>query len=437
MGFCLRVAALSAGQSVASVDGKNVHFTAAEVAARAALDAIRADGRLANNKAAQQAAWEAAWIAATVELELLNNKKHLAARAAENVKRSVPPLGGRVGAFTQDTPKAVGGSSAPAWLAGDVAGSGERSAAERALANMEQERLVAAAPATAAASGNMDHFASTAGAFKGKDRDFKAAGASSGPDWLSARRRPAGGNMDHFASTAGAFKGKDRDFKATGAASGPDWLSGSAAAVAAGAAVVSPAPAAAGGNMDHFASTAGAFKGKDRDFKWDAAWAMGASSGPDWLSGSEVATAPPAKAAVGGSMSHFASTAARSRARTATSNGTPWAMGASSGPDWLSGSEVATAPPPRPRPPRGHGRPAKAAAGDSMSHFASTAGAFEGKDRDFKATGASSGPTGSRLRRRHGVPAATAAPRPRRPRGHGLRRGRGLWLDERPRVHRG
>ncbi|KAH8091260.1 phospholipase [Aureococcus anophagefferens] len=115
--------------------------------------------------------------------------------------------------------------------------------------------------------------------------------------------------MDHFASTAGAFKGKDRDFKATGAASGPDWLSGSAAAVAAGAAVVSPAPTAAGGNMDHFASTAGAFKGKDRDFKWDAAWAMGASSGPDWLSGSEVATAPPAKAAVGGSMSHFASTA--------------------------------------------------------------------------------------------------------------------------------
>ena len=73
MGFCLRVAALSAGvaafttapptprapatalrsswleeqQSVASVDAKNVHFTAAEVAARAALDAIRADASLA------------------------------------------------------------------------------------------------------------------------------------------------------------------------------------------------------------------------------------------------------------------------------------------------------------------------------------------------------------------------------------------------------
>ena len=133
----LRSSWLEEQQSVASVDAKNVHFTAAEVAARAALDAIRADGRLANNKAAQQAAWEAAWIAATVELELLNNKKHFAARAAENVKRSVPPLGGRAAGSPQDKPKAVGGSSAPAWLAGDVAGSGERSAAEQALASME------------------------------------------------------------------------------------------------------------------------------------------------------------------------------------------------------------------------------------------------------------------------------------------------------------
>ncbi|KAK7241802.1 procollagen-proline 4-dioxygenase [Aureococcus anophagefferens] len=205
MGFCLRVAALSAGvaafttapptprapatalrsswleeqQSVASVDGKNVHFTAAEVAARAALDAIRADGRLANNKAAQQAAWEAAWIAATVELELLNNKKHFAA-GGRSVKRSVPPLGGRVGAFTQDTPKAVGGSSAPAWLAGDVAGSGERSAAEPGAANMEQERLPPVATWTTGPRG----------AFKGKDRDFKATGARPAPTGSPARRPP-------------------------------------------------------------------------------------------------------------------------------------------------------------------------------------------------------------------------------------------------------
>ena len=186
----LRAAWLEEQQSVTGSDGKyGQSGTEAEVAAQAALDAIRADGRLANNKAAQQAAWEAAWIAATVELELLNNKKHFAARAAENVKRSVPPLGGRVagspGAFTQDRPKAVGGSSAPAWLAGNVAGLGEQSAAEQALASMEQERVAAAAPAAAAASGSMDHFASTAGSFKGKDRDFKSMGAASGPDWLS------------------------------------------------------------------------------------------------------------------------------------------------------------------------------------------------------------------------------------------------------------
>ncbi|EGB02853.1 hypothetical protein AURANDRAFT_68506, partial [Aureococcus anophagefferens] len=162
----------------------------------------------------------------------------------------------------------MGASSGPDWLSGSGA--------------------PAAAPAAAAASGNMDHFASTAGSFKAKVRDFKATGASSGPDWLSGSGAPAAppaaaataaasGNMDHFASTAGSFKGKVRDFKATGASSGPDWLSGSGFSAAPPAAA---ATAAASGNMDHFASTAGAFKGKDRDFK-----AAGASSGPDWLSG--------------------------------------------------------------------------------------------------------------------------------------------------------
>merc|ERR1711903_166529 len=145
----------------------------------------------------------------------------------------------------------------------------------------------AAVASPAASTGNMDHFASTAGSFKGKDRDFKSMGASSGPDWLSGSAAPAAaapaaavaspaastGNMDHFASTAVSFKGKDRDFKAMGAASGPEWLSGSAAPAAAAPAAASPA--ASTGSMDHFASTAGSFKGKDRDFK-----SMGADAGP-------------------------------------------------------------------------------------------------------------------------------------------------------------
>ena len=56
-----------------------------------------------------------------------------------------------------------------------------------------------------------------------------------GPSKFEIERRavasPAAstGNMDHFTSTAGSFKGKDRDFKSMGAATGPDWLSGSAA----------------------------------------------------------------------------------------------------------------------------------------------------------------------------------------------------------------
>ncbi|KAH8083845.1 ATPase [Aureococcus anophagefferens] len=446
----LRAAWLEEQQSVAGLDGQS--NDEAEVAARAALDAIRADGRLVNDAEAEQAAWEAAWIAVKVaNLERLKNEKNFAAgKAAEDVKGYVPPLGGRAAGsldtFAQEKPKAVGGSSAPAWLAGNVAGLGEQSAAEQALASMEQERVAAAAPAAAATSGSMDHFASTAGSFKGKDRDFKAMGAASGPEWLSGSaapaaapaatatpakaaasgnmdhfastagsfkgkdrdfkamgavrprvalrlRRPRGrrpaaaspaastGSMDHFASTAGSFKGKDRDFKAMGAASGPEWLSGSAAPAAVAPAAASPA--ASTGNMDHFASTAGSFKGKDRDFK-----SMGAASGPDWLAGTPFATAAPvapaaapAKAAASGNMDHFASTAGSFKGKDRDFK----SMGAASGPEWLSGSAAASSAPPA------TAAPAKAATG-SMDHFASTAGSFKGKDRDFKSMGAASGP---------------------------------------------
>ncbi|KAH8067351.1 ATPase [Aureococcus anophagefferens] len=219
----------------------------------------------------------------------------------------------------------------------------------------------------------MDHFASTAGSFKGKDRDFKSMGASSGPGWLSGSAAPAAaapaaavaspaastGNMDHFASTAGSFKGKDRDFKSMGASSGPDWLSGSAPRATA------PRPRSRPRRPPRAtwttSSTAGSFKGKDRDFK-----SMGASSGPDWLSGSAApATAVPAAA---GKDRDFKS------------------MGASSGPDWLSGSAAPAAA----APAAAAAYPA--ASTGNMDHVASTAGSFKGKDRDFKSMGASSGP---------------------------------------------
>ena len=229
----LRAAWLEEQQSVTGSDGKyGQSGTEAEVAAQAALDAIRADGRLVNDAEAEQAAWEAAWIAVKVaNLERLKNEKNFAAaKAAEDVKGYVPPLGGRAAGsldtFTREKPKAVGGSSAPAWLAGNVAGLGEQSAAEQALASMEQERVAAAAPAATATSGS----------------------------------------MDHFASTAGSFKGKDRDFKSMGAASGPEWLSGSAAPAAAPAAAAAPAKAAASGNMDHFASHTAAVGGNKDHF---------------------------------------------------------------------------------------------------------------------------------------------------------------------------
>merc|ERR1719390_156060 len=109
--------------------------------------------------------------------------------------------------------------------------------------------------------------------------------------------------MNHFASTAGAFVGKDRDFKAAGGSTEASWL-GAGAAAASPAAKAAPAKAATGGSMDHFASTAGAFVGKDRDW----AGAMGATASPA-VKASPAATAAPAKAATGGSMDHFASTA--------------------------------------------------------------------------------------------------------------------------------
>ena len=138
----LRAAWLEEQQSVTGSDGKyGQSGTEAEVAAQAALDAIRADGRLALDAEAEQAAWEAAWIAATVaNLERMKNEKDFAAQAVE-VKGYVPPLGGKVSGAVESY--------------------------------------------AAASTGNMDHFASTAGSFKGKDRDFKSMGASSGPDWLS------------------------------------------------------------------------------------------------------------------------------------------------------------------------------------------------------------------------------------------------------------
>ena len=123
------------------VDGKYVKpSTSTE-----ALDAICSDGRLVNEKAAEQAAREAAWIAATVaNLERLKSEKDFAAQAAENVKGYVPPVGGLGAAIAR-------AETARRIQAVDVVGLGDQSAAEQALASMEQERLATAAPAKAAA----------------------------------------------------------------------------------------------------------------------------------------------------------------------------------------------------------------------------------------------------------------------------------------------
>ncbi|KAH8064226.1 procollagen-proline 4-dioxygenase [Aureococcus anophagefferens] len=294
--------------------------TEAEVAAQAALDAIRADGRPALDAEAEQAAWEGAWIAATVaNLERMKSEKDVTAQAVE-VKGYVPPLGGKVSGAVESY-------------------------------------------AQAASTGNVDHFASTAGSFKGKDRDFKSMAPRPAPTGSPARpprgRRPAAAVASPAASTGSVdhFSVHDRDFKSMGASSGPDWLSGSAAPRP-----PPPRPRSRPRRPPRAtwttASTAGSFKGKDRDFK-----SMGASSGPDWLSGSAApATAVPAAAvayptASTGNMDHLASTAGSFKGRTATS--------------------TAAYP---------------AASTGNMDHVASTAGSFKGKDRDFKSLGASSGP---------------------------------------------
>ena len=125
-------------ESSDSVDGKYVKSSEA-------LDAICSDGRLVNEKAAEQATREAAWIAATVaNLERLKSEKDFAAQAAENVKGYVPPVGGLGAAIAR-------AETARRIQAVDVVGLGDQSAAEQALASMEQERLATAAPAKAAA----------------------------------------------------------------------------------------------------------------------------------------------------------------------------------------------------------------------------------------------------------------------------------------------
>ena len=126
-------------ESSDSVDGKYVQSDESSEA----LDAICSDGRLVNEKAAEQAAREAAWIAATVaNLERLKSEKDCAAQAAENVKGYVPPVGGLGAALAR-------AEAARRIQAVDVVGLGDQSAAEQALASMEQERLATAAPKAA------------------------------------------------------------------------------------------------------------------------------------------------------------------------------------------------------------------------------------------------------------------------------------------------
>ncbi|KAK7234319.1 ubiquitin binding protein [Aureococcus anophagefferens] len=325
--------------------------TEAEVAAQAALDAIRADGRPALDAEAEQAAWEGAWIAATVaNLERMKSEKDVTAQAVE-VKGYVPPLGGKVSGAVESY-------------------------------------------AQAASTGNVDHFASTAGSFKGKDRDFKSMAPSSGPDWLSGSAAPAAaapaaavaspaastGNMDHFAH-AGLAQGQGPRLQVHGPSSGPDWLSGSAAPRP-----PPPRPRSRPRRPPRAtwttSSTAGSLKGKDRDFK-----SMGASSGPGWLSGSAAPRPPP-----------------RGRGRV------PGGLHGQHGPLRVHSGLVQGQGPRlqvhgrlvRPRLALRLGRPAAtapaaavaspAASTGNMDHFASTAGSLKGKDRDFKSMGASSGP---------------------------------------------
>ncbi|KAH8069823.1 ATPase [Aureococcus anophagefferens] len=291
-------------------------------------------------------------------------------------------------------------------------------------------------PDKPAGEGFMDHFATT-GSFKGKDGDSKPKSTSSGtPDWLSEApaptwtptRKPAAGGtntpapataapvrpppprapaaakdetpdkpagegfMDHFATTAGSFKGKDGGSKPKSTSSGtPDWLSEAPAPTPPpprAPAVVkdeTPDKPAGEGFMDHFATTAGSFKGKDGGSK-----PKSTSSGtPDWLSEAPAPTwTPTRKPAAGG-----------------TNTPAP-----------------ATAAPVRPPPPRAPAAakdetPDKPAGEGFMDHFATTS-SFKGKERDFKpATGASSGTPDWLGAAPPASPAATTAPvRPPPPR---------------------
>ena len=269
----------------------------------------------------------------------------------------------------------------------------------------------------------MDHFATTAGSFKGKERDFKAAtGASSGtPDWLGAAPpassaatpapakaaisppRPVSASLVPDAAQAVAGReprrverGPDGRLREVAGMSAAPLASPSTTAAPARAA---PAKATAGGStrafkdetpdkpagegfMDHFSSPAPSFKGKDRDFKAPPA-SPAAPPAP--------ARAAPAKATAGGStrafkdetpdkpagedfMDHFSSPAPsfkgkdRESKATSTSSWTP---------DWLNPVQHASAAAAL-ASAKDSGE--KAAAGGSRDRFATTAGTFKGKD---------------------------------------------------------
>ena len=214
----LRSAYLDSFTAVASTDKANYDFDVekAELAAHAALAALKSDGRTLD-KAAEQAAWEAAWIAASVANKVANDVEKAAVKAndlADNVKSYVPPLGGRVGAtlddITTDKSKNVAPTQPYDYLSSVSAGNFDQQAAEQALLDLEKQRITEAAKSKAATGGSMDHFASTAGGFVGKDRDFKSAGGSTEASWLgagattaapAAKAASGNGSIDHFAST--------------------------------------------------------------------------------------------------------------------------------------------------------------------------------------------------------------------------------------------
>ena len=186
----LRSAYLDSFTAVASTDKADFDVEKAELAAHAALAALKSDGRTLD-KAAEQAAWEAAWIAASVAHKVPNDVEKAAVKdVADNAKSYVPPLGGRVGTtlgdITTDKSKNVAPTQPYDYLSSVSAGNFDQKAAEQALLDLEKQRITEAAKSKAAPGGSMDHFASTAGGFVGKDRDFKSAGGATGPEWLGA-----------------------------------------------------------------------------------------------------------------------------------------------------------------------------------------------------------------------------------------------------------